>query len=140
MLAWCELEAADSHNQPAAALPLPPKSLQASGSKVQRVMLTRAVGPTLYARIVLRLPGGQQRSLDARPSDSLALALQTAAPLYISKSLARWGGPSAGWQVLGSGAEGLWWVGALTSGVFGSSSLAWVLGGHACCGRKGEPE
>lgn len=110
--------------------------LQAAGSEVQRVVITRAVGTMLYARIVLRLPGarlrtraglyrvprhcvllikrvpslcrhwavlhcaglqmpcpptagGEQCSLDSRPSDSLALALQTSAPLFIAKHLAR---------------------------------------------------
>ncbi|PSC69088.1 hypothetical protein C2E20_7345 [Micractinium conductrix] len=64
------------------------RSLQAAGATVDRVLLTRLVGTTVYARIILALPDGQLRSLDARPSDSLALAMQTGAPLFMGRQLA----------------------------------------------------
>lgn len=64
------------------------RSLQAAGAQVDRVLITRLVGSTVYARIILAVPGGGLRSLDARPSDSLALAMQTNAPLYIGRRLA----------------------------------------------------
>ncbi len=52
-------------------------------------MLTRQMGPVFYARIVLRLPSGSLCSLDSRPSDALALALQLQAPLYVANSVAQ---------------------------------------------------
>ena len=63
------------------------------------------MGTTIYARVVLALPGGERCSLDARPSDSLALALQTGAPLFVSRRLAasqQPGSPEteAGWSEL----------------------------------------
>lgn len=64
------------------------RSLQAAGATVDRVLITRLVGTTVYARIILSVPGGELRSLDARPSDSLALAMQTNAPLFIGRRLA----------------------------------------------------
>lgn len=64
------------------------RSLQAAGARVDRVLITRLVGSTVYARIILEVPGGGLRSLDARPSDSLALAMQTNAPLFIGRRLA----------------------------------------------------
>ena len=63
--------------------------LQAMGAEVQRVLVTRLVGHTYYARIVVSLPGGSQHSVDARPSDSLALAMQCAAPVFVSKDVAK---------------------------------------------------
>ncbi|KAK9865473.1 hypothetical protein WJX84_008567 [Apatococcus fuscideae] len=47
-------------------------TIEAMGAEVQRVLVTRLVGHTYYARIVVALPGGNQQSVDARPSDSLA--------------------------------------------------------------------
>ncbi len=62
---------------------------QATGSKVERVVITRLENHTYYSRIVLLLPGGVKRSVDSRPSDSLALALQCEAPLFVARQLAR---------------------------------------------------
>ncbi|KAK9826663.1 hypothetical protein WJX74_008584 [Apatococcus lobatus] len=64
-------------------------TIEAMGAEVQRVLVTRLVGHTYYARIVVSLPGGSQQSVDARPSDSLALALQCAAPVFVSKDVAK---------------------------------------------------
>ena len=63
--------------------------MQVAGADVERIVVTRLVGNTYYARILLMLPGGVQRSVDARPSDSLALALQCSAPVFVSKLIAR---------------------------------------------------
>ena len=63
--------------------------MQATGSKVERVVITRLEDHTYYSRIVLLLPGGVKRSVDARPSDSLALALQCQAPLFVARQLAQ---------------------------------------------------
>ena len=62
---------------------------QVAGADVKRILVTRLVGNTYYARILLTLPGGVERSVDARPSDSLALALQCSAPVFVSKQIAR---------------------------------------------------
>lgn len=64
------------------------RSLQAAGATVDRVLITRLVGSTVYARVILLVPGGELRSLDARPADSLALAMQTGAPIYMGRRLA----------------------------------------------------
>lgn len=65
------------------------RSLEATGSKVERVVITRLENHTYYSRIVLLLPGGIKRSVDSRPSDSLALALQCEAPLFVARQIAR---------------------------------------------------
>ncbi|KAL3160845.1 hypothetical protein ABBQ38_009249 [Trebouxia sp. C0009 RCD-2024] len=64
------------------------RSLEATGSKVERVVITRLENHTYYSRIVLSLPDGVKRSIDSRPSDSLALALQCEAPLFVARQLA----------------------------------------------------
>ena len=62
--------------------------LQATGSKVERVVITRLENHTYFSQIVLSLPDGAKRSVDARPSDSLALGLQCEAPLFVARHLA----------------------------------------------------
>ena len=57
---------------------------------MERVVITRLVDHTYYSRIVLKLPGGTQRSIDSRPSDSLALAMQCEAPLFVARELAKY--------------------------------------------------
>ena len=51
-------------------------------------MLTRLVGSTYYSRLVLK-QAEQVTSIDSRPSDSLALALQGKTPIFASKELMR---------------------------------------------------
>lgn len=51
-------------------------------------MITRLEDHMYFSRIVLSLPGGAKRSVDARPSDSLALGLQCQAPLFVARRLA----------------------------------------------------
>lgn len=50
---------------------------------VERVEITRVEEGTFYAAITLR---GEERTriVDARPSDSIALAVRTGAPIYVS--------------------------------------------------------
>lgn len=71
---------------------------------MQRVVITRLVEETYYSRIVVQAPGGGMASVDARPGDSLSLALQLGRPIYVSRGVARWGGGMCGW---GGGA---WWT------------------------------
>lgn len=50
---------------------------------IERVEITRVDGGTFYAAIVLR---GEEttRVVDARPSDSIALAVRTGAPIFVA--------------------------------------------------------
>lgn len=53
--------------------------------KLERVEIDRVDAPVFYARIVLVPNGGdeQELSIDARPSDALALAVRSNAPVYV---------------------------------------------------------
>lgn len=56
------------------------------GGKVERVVITDQRESTYYARVIL----GRDRevvAIDARPSDGIALALRTQAPVYLETSL-----------------------------------------------------
>ncbi len=60
--------------------------IDAAGFIVDRVDITRVDEGTFYAELVLR---GEERSvtLDARPSDSLALAVRTGCPVFVDESV-----------------------------------------------------
>ncbi|QAY72061.1 bifunctional nuclease family protein [Agromyces protaetiae] len=57
--------------------------LDTFGARLQRVDITRLDEGTFYADLVLQTVDGQ-RTLDARPSDSIALAVRAGAPIFVA--------------------------------------------------------
>lgn len=55
---------------------------------VERVEITRLAEGTFYAEISLRTPEGLHL-IDARPSDSIALAVRTGAPIFVADEVLR---------------------------------------------------
>lgn len=53
---------------------------------VTRIVINDLVESTFYARIFMTL-GTRQYEIDARPSDALALALRTEAPIFVDQSV-----------------------------------------------------
>ncbi|MBL0953332.1 MAG: bifunctional nuclease family protein [Leptospira sp.] len=60
--------------------------LTSLGATVQRITIEEIVDSTFYAKIQLRRDE-EIITLDARPSDSIALALRANAPIFIAKSV-----------------------------------------------------
>jgi bifunctional DNase/RNase len=60
--------------------------LQGLGTELQRVLITKVVDNTYHAELILRCDGNVV-SIDARPSDSIAIALRTKAPIYAHDDL-----------------------------------------------------
>ena len=56
------------------------------GAELEEVVITALEGSTFYAELHLRLVDGST-VVSARPSDAVALALRTGAPLYIADEL-----------------------------------------------------
>jgi len=56
------------------------------GGKVQKVEVTELKEQTFYAKIYVEMNGSILK-IDARPSDSIALALKTKVPLYVAEEL-----------------------------------------------------
>lgn len=54
----------------------------------ERIVITQLVNNTFYARIFLRT-GQQHLSIDARPSDSIAIALRVRAPIFVAENVMR---------------------------------------------------
>jgi hypothetical protein len=56
------------------------------GGKVKRVIVTRIEDDTYYADVVIEA-GGKVLAIDARPSDSVGLALRTGAPVFVAEEV-----------------------------------------------------
>lgn len=56
------------------------------GGRVERVIVTELIDNTFYAVIELRI-NGEVSVLDSRPSDAIALALRTDAPIYVREGV-----------------------------------------------------
>lgn len=60
--------------------------VQATGFIVERVEITRLEEGTFFAALILR---GEERTIaiDARPSDSIALAVRTGSPIFVAEDV-----------------------------------------------------
>jgi bifunctional DNase/RNase len=60
--------------------------IRSMGGKLEKVVITRIVDNTFYALLYLKVDG-QEVTVDARPSDGIALSLRMGAPIYISEEI-----------------------------------------------------
>jgi uncharacterized protein len=60
--------------------------IKAMGGIVEKIEITDLKDQTFYAVITIKL-GNKDVTIDARPSDSLALALKAKAPIYVNENL-----------------------------------------------------
>lgn len=66
--------------------------LMAFGAKVERVIINNINGSVFHARLIISAENELQTSrklieLDARPSDSIAMAVQQSAPIFVAKKV-----------------------------------------------------
>ena len=57
------------------------------GATLQRIIITKLEFNTFFASLVLETKDGQRREVDARPSDSIAVALRADAPIFVSEDV-----------------------------------------------------
>lgn len=62
-------------------------SIQALGGKIDRVAITNLKENTFYAQLILRTSDGTEHTIDARPSDALALGLRAGAAIVVAESV-----------------------------------------------------
>ncbi len=65
--------------------------IQTLGAQLERIDITRIEERTFYAEIQL-VRAGERLTVDARPSDSIAIALRLDAPIFAAESLLAEGG------------------------------------------------
>ncbi|MDR2109013.1 MAG: bifunctional nuclease family protein [Coriobacteriales bacterium] len=61
-------------------------TISALGAKVERVVVDRVADTTFFATVYLSRDG-RTINMDARPSDSIALAVRAVAPLYVDEDV-----------------------------------------------------
>lgn len=59
--------------------------IEGSGARVDAVTVTELRDGTFFAEITLQTAAGALRGIDARPSDAVALALKTRAPVFVAE-------------------------------------------------------
>lgn len=62
------------------------RTIRSLGAEVARVEVTKLENKTFFANLVLRRGDGEVE-IDARPSDSIALAVAHAAPLFVNEDV-----------------------------------------------------
>jgi len=63
------------------------KVIEAFDATVEKIIIDKLQFSTFHAKIFLKLNSKDIRQIDARPSDSIALALRTKSPIYVSNEL-----------------------------------------------------
>lgn len=53
------------------------------GAKIDRIIIDKLEESTFHAKLVLRLSTGEEKVIDSRPSDSIALAVRAHAPIFV---------------------------------------------------------
>lgn len=61
-------------------------AIESLGGKIQKIEVTKLVDQTFYAKIYIELDG-KVKEVDARPSDSIALALKAGVSIYVADEL-----------------------------------------------------
>ncbi len=57
------------------------------GARLQSVIINKLEGNTFYARLFIRTAEEKVINIDARPSDSIALALRAEAPIFVEEEV-----------------------------------------------------
>ena len=57
------------------------------GATLQRIIITKLEFNTFFAKLILQTREGELREVDARPSDSIAIALRSDAPIFVAEEV-----------------------------------------------------
>ncbi len=63
------------------------QAIQELGAKLKEIQIDKLENNTFYAKLVLVRNGSGEIKVDARPSDSVALALRAGAPIYVAEEV-----------------------------------------------------
>jgi len=57
------------------------------GATIEKVIIDKLEENTFHAKIIVKTSTGESKSIDARPSDSIALAVRFHAPIFVEDSI-----------------------------------------------------
>ena len=56
-------------------------------ARLEKVIIDKLVDSTFHAKLILKTDKGLTRKVDARPSDSIALAVRAGAPIFVEEEV-----------------------------------------------------
>ncbi len=56
-------------------------------AQIEKIIIDKLEENTFHAKIVIKTQGGQTKTVDARPSDSIALSVRAHAPIFVEDSV-----------------------------------------------------
>lgn len=62
-------------------------TIQFLEAKIEKIIIDKLEENTFHAKIVLRSSSGVEKIIDARPSDSIALAVRAHAPIFVEDDI-----------------------------------------------------
>jgi len=62
-------------------------TIQALEAKMERLVIDKLVENTFHAKLALRTRDGEERIIDSRPSDGIALAVRAHAPIFVEEDV-----------------------------------------------------
>ncbi len=63
--------------------------LDALGARLEKVTIDKLINNTFHATLEIKNKDGEIKQIDARPSDSIALAVRYKAPIFVSEEVAQ---------------------------------------------------
>ncbi|MFA5092616.1 MAG: bifunctional nuclease family protein [Candidatus Omnitrophota bacterium] len=63
------------------------KMLTDLGASIEKVLIDKLEESTFHAKIIVKTASKEIKSIDARPSDSIALAVRSHAPIFVEDSI-----------------------------------------------------
>ena len=57
------------------------------GATLQRIVITKLEFNTFFAKLIIQTKEGELHEVDARPSDSIAIALRAEAPIFVAEDV-----------------------------------------------------
>ncbi len=61
--------------------------IQGLEAKLERLIIDKMVNNTFHAKLEFKPKDGQIKSIDSRPSDGIALAVRTSAPIFVEEDV-----------------------------------------------------
>ena len=61
--------------------------IESLGAKFERVLIDKLVQNTYFAKIEIKTKAGEIKVIDARPSDSVAMAVRFKAPIFVTEEV-----------------------------------------------------
>ena len=62
-------------------------TIQFLEAKIEKIIIDKLEENTFHAKIFLKSSSGQEKIIDARPSDSIALAVRAQAPIFVEDDI-----------------------------------------------------